>query len=136
MEFTAHAIQRCNQRGIRIRQVEWLVAFGCCIWNRGARVYFFDRARFRRLLLGLEACERQLAEKARNSYPSTNLGDQSAVFAQCLAIVGRGECFQLLRRQFCHLLPLARFGCLGILPHFCPTESLGCRRMLVDRCGR
>jgi hypothetical protein len=68
MEFTAHAIQRCNQRGIRIRQVEWLVAFGCCIWNRGARVYFFDRARFRRLLLGLEACERQLAEKARNSY--------------------------------------------------------------------
>lgn len=34
----------------------------------GARVYFFDRARFRRLLLGLEACERQLAERARNSY--------------------------------------------------------------------
>ncbi len=46
MGFTAHAIQRCSQRGIRVRQVEWLVTFGCHTWNRGARVYFFDRARF------------------------------------------------------------------------------------------
>jgi len=42
MGFTAHAIQR----GIRVRQVEWLETFGCHTWNRGARVYFFDRARF------------------------------------------------------------------------------------------
>lgn len=70
------------------------------------------------------------------AYPGANLSDQTAVFTQCLTVVGRGECFQLLRRQFCHLLPLARFGRLGILPHFCPTESLGCRWMLMDRDGR
>ncbi|HGW3656254.1 TPA: hypothetical protein ACNH47_001657 [Pseudomonas aeruginosa] len=68
MEFTAHAIQRCSQRGIRVRQVEWLVTFGCHTWNRGARVCFFDRARFQRLLLSLEPTERQLAEKTRGSY--------------------------------------------------------------------
>ncbi|MDT4828045.1 hypothetical protein FQZ97_614100 [compost metagenome] len=68
MELSAHAVQRCSQRGIRIQQIEWLIVFGCLTWNRGARVYFFDRAHFRQMLLGLTATERQLAEKARNSY--------------------------------------------------------------------
>ncbi|MBO3274111.1 DUF4258 domain-containing protein [Pseudomonas schmalbachii] len=68
MEFTAHAVQRCSQRGIRIQQVEWLVRYGIYTWNRGAQVFFFDRSGFQRLLLGLSVSERQLAEKARNSY--------------------------------------------------------------------
>lgn len=68
MEYTAHAIQRCSQRGIRQQQVQWLVDFGCHTWSRGAQVYFFDRARFKRLLLTLSSAERQLAEKAQNAY--------------------------------------------------------------------
>ncbi|MCP8465085.1 hypothetical protein NK553_14120 [Pseudomonas sp. ZM23] len=68
MEFSAHAIQRCNQRAIRQQQVQWIVEFGCHTWNRGARVHYFDRSHFQRLLLGLSPTERQLAEKARNAY--------------------------------------------------------------------
>jgi len=68
MEYTTHAIQRCSQRGIRLQQVQWLLEFGCHTWNRGARVYFFDRARLKRLLLSLSSAERQLAEKAQNVY--------------------------------------------------------------------
>ncbi len=41
------------------------------------------------------------------AYTRTNLGDQAAVFTQRLAVVGRGERLQLLRRQFCHFLSLA-----------------------------
>ncbi|EJB8391761.1 hypothetical protein MUB13_03225 [Pseudomonas aeruginosa] len=68
MELTAHATQRCSQRGIRLQQIDWLIAYGRHVWNRGARVYFFDRAHFRQMLFSLTASERQLAEKTRNSY--------------------------------------------------------------------
>jgi hypothetical protein len=46
MKYTAHAIQRCNQRNIWQQQIQWLLDFGCRTWNRGAQVSFFDRARF------------------------------------------------------------------------------------------
>ncbi|WP_394562134.1 hypothetical protein [Aquipseudomonas alcaligenes] len=75
MEYTAHAIQRCSQRGIRLQQVQWLLDFGCYTWNRGAQVYFFDRARFKRLLLTLSSAERQLAEKAQNAYVVVRQGE-------------------------------------------------------------
>ncbi len=68
MEYTTHAIHRCSQRGIRQQQVQWLLEFGCHTWNRGAQVYFFDRARLKRLLLKLSSAERQLAEKAQKVY--------------------------------------------------------------------
>ena len=68
MELTAHAVQRCSQRGIRKQQIEWLINFGCHTWNRGAKVYFFDRPHYQRLLLRLSAADRQLAEKTRNGY--------------------------------------------------------------------
>ena len=66
MELTGHAVQRCSQRGIRKQQIEWLINFGCHTWNRGAKVYFFDRPHYQRLLLRLSAADRQLAEKTRN----------------------------------------------------------------------
>ncbi|MEL7937770.1 hypothetical protein [Pseudomonas delhiensis] len=68
MEFSAHAIQRCSQRGIRQQQVQWILDFGCHTWNRGAHAYFFDQAHFQRLLLKPSATDRQLAEKARSAY--------------------------------------------------------------------
>ncbi len=68
MELTGHAVQRCSQRGIRKQQIEWLINFGCHTWNRGAKVYFFDRPHYQRLLLRLSAADRQLAEKTRNGY--------------------------------------------------------------------
>lgn len=68
MELTAHAVQRCSQRGIRKQRIEWLIEFGCHTWSRGAKVYFFDRSHFQRLLLRLDAADRQLAEKERNGY--------------------------------------------------------------------
>jgi hypothetical protein len=61
MDFTAHAVQRCSQCGIRKQQIEWLIAFGCHTWNRGAKVYFFDRSHFRCLLNSNESKGRQLA---------------------------------------------------------------------------
>lgn len=75
MELTAHAVQRCSQRGIRIQQIEWLIGYGSYTWNRGARVYYFDRGHFQRLLLQLGAAERQLAEKARNCYVVVRNGE-------------------------------------------------------------
>lgn len=68
MEFSAHAMQRCHQRDIRPIQAQWLVDFGIRTWNRGAQVYFFNRASLSRLLDRLAAAERQLAEKAQNAY--------------------------------------------------------------------
>lgn len=55
MEFSAHAMQRCHQRGIRPIQAQWLVDFGIRTWNRGAQVYFFNRASLSRLLERLAA---------------------------------------------------------------------------------
>lgn len=52
MELTAHAVQRCSQRGIRKQQIEWLINFGCHTWNRGAKVFFFDRPHYQRLCVG------------------------------------------------------------------------------------
>lgn len=68
MEFSTHALQRCRQRGIRPAQVDWLIAYGAHAWNRGAKVFFFDRHGFQLLLQSLPPAERQLAEKARNTY--------------------------------------------------------------------
>ena len=28
MELTAHAVQSCGLRGIRMQQIEWLIAYG------------------------------------------------------------------------------------------------------------
>lgn len=87
MELTAHAVQRCSQRGIRRQQIDWLIAHGCHTWNRGAKVYFFDRSHFQRLLLRLDAADRQLAEKARNGYVVVRggqvitVGHRQAVFS-------------------------------------------------------
>lgn len=80
MEFSVHAVQRCHQRGIRPVQVEWLIDHGAQTWNRGARVFYFDRECFHCLLLCLSPAERQLAEKARNSYV--------VVIGDCIITVG------------------------------------------------
>lgn len=79
MNFTEHAVQRCSQRGIRKQQIEWLIAFGCHTWNRGAKVYFFDRSHFQRLLSTVAGKDRQLAEKVRNCY--VVLDDQQIITA-------------------------------------------------------
>ncbi|CAM5434539.1 hypothetical protein SSTU70S_00132 [Stutzerimonas stutzeri] len=68
MELTAHVVQRCSQRGIRKQQIEWLITFGCHTWNRGAKIYFFDRSHFLLLIGSLDNKDRQLAEKVRNCY--------------------------------------------------------------------
>ena len=68
MDLATHAVQRCSQRGIRKQQIEWLITFGCHTWNRGAKVYFFDRSHFQRLLNAVCGRDRQLAEKVRNCY--------------------------------------------------------------------
>lgn len=60
-------------------------------------------------VIALGSIELELVAKQDGdaAYPRTHLGDQAAVFAQRLAVIGRGERLQLLRRQFCHFLPLA-----------------------------
>ncbi|MCY1274004.1 hypothetical protein D9M68_886140 [compost metagenome] len=69
-----------------MQQVEWLVRYDIYTWNSGARMFFFDRSGFQRLLLALSASERQLADKARNSYVVMNgeqaltVGHRQAVF--------------------------------------------------------
>jgi hypothetical protein len=68
MEFSFHAQQRCDQRGIRQQQVEWLLSHGSQSWNRGAKVYYFDGGDFDRLLPDLTPAQRKLADKARNAY--------------------------------------------------------------------
>ncbi len=72
MDFSTHALQRCRQRGIRAIQIDWLIAYGAFTWNRGAKVFFFDRSGFQLLLQSLLPAERQLAEKVRNAYVVTN----------------------------------------------------------------
>lgn len=94
MEFSVHAVQRCHQRGIRPLQVEWLIDHGAQTWNRGARVFYFDRECFHCLLLALAPAERQLAEKARNSYV--------VVIGDCIITVGHRD------TSFCLRKPRAR----------------------------
>lgn len=80
MEFSTHAVQRCRQRGIRPLQVEWLIDHGVQTWNRGARVFYFDRDCYHCLLRALPLAERQLVEKAKNSY--------AVVIGDCIVTVG------------------------------------------------
>ncbi|MDT4854849.1 hypothetical protein FQZ97_891720 [compost metagenome] len=94
MEFSAHAVQRCHQRGIRPVQVEWLIDHGAQTWHRGARVFYFDRECFHGLLRGLLPAERQLAEKARNSYV--------VVIGDCIITVGHRETSFCVRKPKAH----------------------------------
>ena len=57
MDFSTHALQRCRQRGIRAIQIDWLIAYGAFTWNRGAKVFFFDRSGFQLLLQSLLPAE-------------------------------------------------------------------------------
>lgn len=81
MKLTAHVVQRCTQRGIRTQQNERLIGYGSHTWNRGARVYYFDRGHFQRLLVRLGAAERELVEKTRNCYVEVStVGHREAAF--------------------------------------------------------
>ena len=93
MAFSHHAVQRCTQRGIRARQVEWLRNFGVRIWTYGVEVYLIDHDAFDCLLQSVCSQDRQLAEKPRNSY--------AVVSADRVITVGHRNTSFLLNKPVC-----------------------------------
>jgi len=62
------------------------------------------------------------------THTRANLAYQSTILAEDRSIIVGAERFQQFYCQLGHVLPLALVGHRRILPHFYPTELLGCRR--------
>ena len=68
MLMTQHAEQRCQERHISPKQLEWLLCYGQESHNRGVCLCFFDRDGFSQLLKDVDPKSLELALRSRNIY--------------------------------------------------------------------
>lgn len=68
MILTKHAEQRCQERLINSKQVDWLLCYGEESHNRGVCLFHFDRDSYLQLLKDVDSNDLDLALHSRNIY--------------------------------------------------------------------
>lgn len=68
MMMTQHAVQRCHERHISPKQLEWLLSYGQESHNRGVSLFYFDRDSFTQLIKEVGPERLELALRSRNVY--------------------------------------------------------------------